>query len=210
LPASSFEEFDFTERKWNKTFLEMTTYKDEIYGLYAGPTMNSVGLFANTKLLDDGKLDENLVSLQNNDQWDWQKLRDIADHFKHAPNTSDKFLFAETEDLFKQMLYSNQAAPESLQNLKDDAFTMNTSSFKEAIQLYQDLNEAGLIAEKPENAPENWDVEQFNKANILFMVKPYNQTVDLLKTEYKVQDAVVEMQDGQFLGKPEKIPVIVD
>ncbi|MCJ8008005.1 hypothetical protein ACFFF5_21395 [Lederbergia wuyishanensis] len=210
LPASSFDEFDFSDRKWNKPYKAMTTYNNQTYGMYAGPTMNSVGLFVNKKLLADIGFSENLMGIQQNEKWNWDKLQEIIEQFEKSSNAKNKYVFADTEQLFKQMLYSNNAAPESLDNLDGNTFKFNTTNFKQAAQLYHQLYNGDLIAEKPEAAKEDWDIEEFSKGNVLFLVKPYNQTVEQLRKEYKVQDAVIEMQDGYFLGQPAKIPVIVD
>lgn len=208
LPASTFKEFNFDERKWNKAYKSMTTVNNKIYGMYAGPTIGGTGLFVNKVLLSSIGISDDLMDLQQKDSWDFNKLKEIATTFKNNPQNGGKYLFADTDELFRQMLYSNEAAPGSLNIRKDLAQYLR--NFITTAQLYSDWMKDGLIAIKPEGSSDDWYVEQFSRGNVLFMVRPYNKTVEQLKVSYKVQDATVEMQDGMYLGKPSKIPVIVD
>lgn len=210
LPASMFNEFNFDERKWNKAYKSMTTVNDKIYGMYAGPTIGGTGLFVNKTLLTSIGVSDDLMNLQQQNSWDFSKLKEIAATFKNNPQNEGKYLIADTDELFRQMLYSNEAAPGSLTIRKGKDLAQYLRNFITTAQLYSDWMKSGLIAIKPEGSSDDWYVEQFSKGNVLFMVRPYNKTVEQLKVSYKVQDATVEMQDGMYLGKPSKIPVIVD
>lgn len=210
LPASDFDEFDFADRKWNKSYKAMTTFNNDIYGMFAGPTLNSTGLFVNKPLLESIGVSENLMALQQDGAWDWNKLEEIADTFNTSLHSQNKYLFAGTEEMFRQMLHSNDAAPTSIGKINGNTFKMNTPTFKQTAQLYTKMYKSGLIAEKAEDESDDWYIQQFSKGNILFMVKPYDQTVDQLKVEYKKQDATVDWQNGNFLGQPGKVPVIID
>lgn len=210
LPASSFSEFDFNQRKWNKSYKAMTTYNHHIYGMYAGPTMNSVGLFANKALQASVGVTDDFMALQQNGAWDWNKLKAVAEVFKASSQATGKYIFADTDELFKQMVYSNQAAKGSLGSSVKGEFALSSQSFLEAAALYSELYAAGLIVSKPEGSADDWYVEQFSRGNILFLAMPYNQGVEKLRVSYATQDATIEMRQGTFIGHPALIPTIVD
>lgn len=209
IPASQFNTIDFSDRKWNKSYINMSTLEDKTYGMYAGPTLNSTGLFVNKPLLTAAGVTDDLATLQQNGTWDWNKLKEIVEKFKNNPNVTSKYVFADTDELLMQMAYSNNAAPTGLKNSPSE-LGINSESFKEASQLYSDMYAAGLIMPKPENVSDDYYIQEFSKGNILFMAMPYNTGVEKLKVSYKIQDAKVEMVDGTFLGMPAKVPAITD
>ncbi|WP_284645162.1 ABC transporter substrate-binding protein [Paenibacillus silviterrae] len=209
LPANSFAEFDFTDRKWNKAYLDMSTYNHQTYGLYAGPTLSSTGMFANKSALAAAGVSDDLAALQQNNAWNWSKLKEIGAKLK-ASGQSGKYLLADTDELFRQIVYANAGKLADIDAAVAHGDQLNTVQVREAIELYRELYEDGLIAEKPQGASDDWYLEQFRHGNLLFMVMPYEQTVERLRTAYKIQDAEVTMQDGTFLGMPAQIPVITD
>ncbi|MGG1515586.1 S-layer homology domain-containing protein [Paenibacillus oryzisoli] len=209
VPASSFEEFDFTERKWNKAYMAMSSLSNNIYGMYAGPTLSSTGMFANKTALAAVGAADDLAALQQNNGWNWSKLKEIGEKLKNA-GQSGKYLLADTDGLFRQMLASNEADLVNLNKAVNGDVQINNANFMDAVELYHYLYQDGLIAEKPEGATDDWYLEQFRKGNLLFMVMPYNQTVERLQIADKTQEATVTMQDGTFLGQPAKVPVITD
>ncbi len=77
IPVDDLGVFDFTESKWDPFLLEYTNYKGRQYGIATGKTGAQGGIFWNKTLFERDGLPD-LYELQDNYEWTWDKLREIA------------------------------------------------------------------------------------------------------------------------------------
>ena len=110
-PISDLGVIDFEDVKWRADVVEAGTYKGKNYGLLLQDPEIRYGIFWNKTLFEKYGL-PNLYELYENDQWTWDKFKEIAvagNQDVDNDGTIDIYGFNERESLEWCYLYSNGA-----------------------------------------------------------------------------------------------------
>lgn len=183
--------FDFSEEKWNKDILELSTFGDKIYAYEAGRTYPNNVLFWNKSLFER----ENLPNLYDpffEDEWTWDKMLEIA---KKATKDTDGdgkidqwgLVGINLEDAF---VFSNNGQSIDASDPFNPKFVLDSPEALEGLQTWQDFILKHKVVEVPPEGAE-WDYprESFSNGSVAMFYGPWYMVDDIkekLKDEYGV------------------------
>ena len=139
-PISDLGVIDFDSYKWRPDVIEAGYYKGKNYTLGINDPEIRYGIFWNKTLFDEYGLPD-LYELYENDEWNWDKFKEIAQMAnvdKDNDGTIDIYGFNARADLGWCYLYSNEAY---IAAKTDTGMTvdLNDSRIVEALTAYQDF-----------------------------------------------------------------------
>lgn len=164
-PLDTLESIDFTEEKWNKHIMEMTTKDGHVYGMATGRMEPRLGVFWNKRLFEEAGIDPDYpYDLQASGEWTWEALEDLArrntrdiDH-DGIPDVYGIASFS--KDFFRGCVFSNNAKFIGYENGKFYNAT-GEPNFLEALEWGWSLYEKGYHMPQPEGSNWDWFIEQF-------------------------------------------------
>lgn len=182
---------DFSEDKWNKDVLGLSTFDDKIYAYEAGRTFPNNVLFWNKSLFERENL-PNLYDLFFEDNWTWDELLDIA---KQATKDTDGdgkidqwgLVGINLEDAF---VFSNNGQSIDVSDPFNPKFVLDSPEALEALQTWQDFILKHKVVEIPPEGAE-WDYarESFSNGNVAMFYGGWYMVDDIrenLKDEYGI------------------------
>jgi len=156
-PMSDLEQFDFSEEKWDQTSLKFFTYNGKIYGTNTGRIFIRAGIFFNKNIFEREGL-PNLYELQNNYQWTWDKMLEIAKKATKdldGDGTIDQWGLGGMGTEWS-LVYSNNASVIEIDETGRPIFGLTHPNAIEALQFYQDLIQIHKVFELPPDGSA-WD-----------------------------------------------------
>lgn len=163
LPVSDLGVFDFNEDKWEKRVIRDTTWDGKVYGLMTGMKAPENGVLWWNKTMFEREGLPNLYELQNNKQWTWDKMLEIAQKATKDLDGDGVIDQWGLVGFFPELsfIYSNNGFTVKADgtNLK---FTLMEPNALEALQFFQDLvHTHKVFALAPSGSEWNWDQKQF-------------------------------------------------
>jgi len=157
-PLSDLGVFDFEDPKWNKAFIDFTTYKGKVYGMATGKTDPRSGIFWNKTIFEREGM-PNLYELQNSRQWTWDKMLEIAQKLTKdidGDGIIDRYGLGGMW-IDAAFVFSNNAETIKVVDGKP-VFGLTDPNAIEALQFYQDLIHVHKVFEVPPAGAE-WGYE---------------------------------------------------
>lgn len=204
VPMDSFEVFDFTERKWNDAYKDMTSKDGKIYGGTIDLSMNPTGMFVSKTLLSkvgtSSVSNNGIYQLQKDDKWSFEELEAIMDTAIANNIVEEGYkLFVDNEHLMRQLLVSAGVDTNPL------TFDANSQAFKEAMRLYTKLKDNNLLLEGTLEEV----MAAFSQKKVIFLVAPYTEVAKHLVPAYWIyEDNTVTQEVDNFLNKWGKQTII--
>ncbi|MBD5466861.1 MAG: hypothetical protein HDR21_01775 [Lachnospiraceae bacterium] len=163
-PISDLGVIDFSSYKWRQDVVEAGYYKGKNYTLGINDPEIRYGIFWNKTLFDEYGLPD-LYELYENDEWNWDKFKEIAQMAnvdKDNDGTIDIYGFNARADLGWCYLYSNEAY---IAAKTDTGMTvdLNDSRIIEALTAYQDFTTT------VDYRPINWEVDDWDSLILSFV-----------------------------------------
>ena len=163
-PISDLGVIDFDSYKWRPDVIEAGYYKGKNYTLGINDPEIRYGIFWNKTLFDEYGLPD-LYELYENDEWNWDKFKEIAQMAnvdKDNDGTIDIYGFNARADLGWCYLYSNEAY---IAAKTDTGMTvdLNDSRIVEALTAYQDFTTT------VDYRPINWEVDDWDSLILSFV-----------------------------------------
>lgn len=163
-PISDLGVIDFGSYKWRQDVIEAGYYKGKNYTLGINDPEIRYGIFWNKTLFDEYGLPD-LYELYENDEWNWDKFKEIAQMAnvdKDNDGTIDIYGFNARADLGWCYLYSNEAY---IAAKTDTGMTvdLNDGRIVEALTAYQDFTAT------VDYRPINWEVDDWDSLILSFV-----------------------------------------
>lgn len=169
-PLDTLESFDFSEEKWNKYVMEMTTKNGHIYGMATGRMEPRLGVFWNKRLFEEAGIDPDLpYDLQARNEWTWEALEELArKNTRDLDNDGIPDIYgiaSFSKDFFRGCVFSNNAKFIGYENGKFYNAT-GEDNFLEALEWGYSLYEKGYHMPQPEGSNWDWFIEQFHDGKV--------------------------------------------
>lgn len=175
-PVSDLDTIDLTEYKWRSDVVEAGHYKGKDYAFLVKDPEIRYGIFWNKTLFDQYNL-PNLYELVENDEWTWEKFKEIAiaaAQDTDSDGTVDIDGLAARENLAWCYLYSNGAY---VAEKTDSGMTvdLNDPAVTEALTALQDFTTTVDYRSAIDWSTEGWDAQitDFRAGNVMMLLEEY-------------------------------------
>lgn len=172
---STLENFDFSEEKWNQQVIEQMTQGDAIYGMAAGRSEPTFGVFWNKRLFKEAGIDPNLpYDLQASGEWTWEKFEELCTKLtidKDNDGINDTYAMANfSPEYYLAATMSNDAQFIGIDENGKYYNATTKPEFLEAMQWATSLIEKGYEMKQPEDAEWDWFISAFHDAKVAMQI----------------------------------------
>ncbi len=175
-PVSDLSSIDLTEYKWRSDVVEAGSYKGKNYTFLLNDPEIRYGIFWNKTLFDQYGLPD-LYELVENDEWTWEKFKEIAasaNQDTDSDGTVDIHGFAASDNLAWNYLYSNgaQVSEKTATGLDVD---MNSPVVVEALTALQDFTTTVTYRNSIDWSTEQWNamITGFRDGDTMMLLEEY-------------------------------------
>ena len=150
---------DITNLNWPQNALELTTYKEHVYGVPIGQSGGSICLYFNKRVLEEAGVDWNTIyNMQQNRSWSWPQFESLLETVQRDTDGDGYVdilgLTGALDDLCLGAVFSNGGSFLGYNSNGDLAVTAGTERSKAALQWAKRI--WNTYARKQRNY-ESWD-----------------------------------------------------
>ena len=193
-----------TPFEWNRHVTTAFTFSGKTYAFSAGyGTSEQVAcVFWNKRLFREAGLDPNLpYDLQKSGRWTWDEFRKICKQLtRDINNDGITDTYAMPSDLSTEILDALISSNGAMYVDRDrNGKLVNATrrpEFIEALRFYMALRDEGVLKPKPEGAPWNWHIPEFNDGKVAMRIDQ----------QYIVSELRTNMRDDWGVVLPPKGP----